>query len=219
MLSIGALTTSQVEALATRLKEGDGLTEFLAAVSRFLSNTPADDGADSDHLYVRAVILDDEGIWDSVPAVRLAATLRKAPQKAVKQFLSGVNRPYREAVLGVLEGNRPKKKPPTKAQKGRLISRLRQNRPSVKYTIFLENLTIGTVTIEPLDVTALGMRASIAGLHAATTRIFPVADVTNTFIARKGPRKGILKQTRILAGDLRPKEQDERKRRDEQREP
>jgi hypothetical protein len=87
MLSLSALSSTELSGLKETLKTDHAKLEFLEAVDRFLKTHPLDGGAETDTVYVVGRLLTSEDIWAEIPAVLFSAKLSHVDVASLNVFL------------------------------------------------------------------------------------------------------------------------------------
>lgn len=87
MLSLSALSSTELSGLKETLKTDHAKFEFLEAVDRFLKAHPLDGGAETDTVYVVGRLLTSEDIWAEIPAVVFSVKLSHVDVASLNVFL------------------------------------------------------------------------------------------------------------------------------------
>lgn len=87
MLSLSAMSSTELRTLKDKLHTDVEKLEFLKAVERFLKTHPLDGGADSDTVYVVGRLLTLEGIWEIIPADMFRWHLQDTDPASLSVFL------------------------------------------------------------------------------------------------------------------------------------
>ncbi|MGN6486914.1 MAG: hypothetical protein ACTHLT_03710 [Devosia sp.] len=90
-LDLSALAPSEPARLAIDLKAGKRAEEFAIALGRFLDQTTADGGAESDLLYSTAAELSSAGVFDALDPASVASIFLRISDSARKEFFRGLS--------------------------------------------------------------------------------------------------------------------------------
>ncbi|NOV15441.1 hypothetical protein E5S70_04945 [Ensifer adhaerens] len=92
MINLMALRPSQWDRLEQELADPSRQDEFLEGLEYYLKNTSAEEGVDTDRIYVTAIKTENAEAWQHIAADRLFVILKSIDAEVGKIFLSGVSK-------------------------------------------------------------------------------------------------------------------------------